>query len=71
VPAEVWAPPKYENPSDDPTIKNVMSFSILQEMRAIESVQDKRTTPKEDVDLATKKLITTYHDVKIEIPRHW
>jgi len=60
ISSEVRTPPSYSNPSDDPSVRNVMVFCIFQEMRALESVQSKDTTPREDAKLAQQMLAGTY-----------
>lgn len=62
VPNQVWSSPKYANPSDDPDIREAMAFCIFQEMRALESIQSKESTPKTDAYLAEKRLVETYQD---------
>ncbi len=61
VAAQVRRPPKYANPSDDPRVEQMMVFCIFQEMRALASVQDKRTTPEEDARHAELMLSNTYN----------
>ena len=60
-------PPQYENPSDDPSVRKLMIFAIFQEMRALESVQDKNTTPKQDAEMASKMLFQVHQ----QSPHKW
>lgn len=64
---DIRKPPVYENPSEDPTVREVMVFCIFQEMRALESVQNKNTTPLDDVKMAKDMLFGEHK----EEPRGW